>query len=120
MTPREAVDYLRGIVPAGDEKAKEALAAIDLGPIPDFYGKTMNLTTAWRVMDYSMTLGNFKEISKAYRETIYRMCEDLTGSENHIYQATALQQKIRADIDLFVQSVVDGTEFNKDYFKKNI
>ena len=140
MEAAEAVRYLSGIIPAGDEKAKEALKAIELAAIEtgfqraglsvprDFYGTETDMARVGKVMEYAMAFGNLKEISRAYREIAYNMVDwDREGSkfngivylkgytEEHIWQATALQQKIRADLDLFAQSVVDGREFEPGY-----
>jgi hypothetical protein len=98
-----------------------------------FYGTGLDMERVGKVIQFAVAFGNLKEISKAYREIAYDMVDwDKEGSpfngivyqkgytDLHIEQATVLQQRIRADLDLFVQSVVDGREFEVGYFYKQI
>jgi len=141
MEATEAVKYLSGVIGAtGDEKAKEALKTVELAAMEadaqhkrlnvprDFYGKDMDMLRVGKVLEYAVAFGNLKEILKACREIAYDMVDwDKEGSPfngivyrkkytaEHIRQATTLQQKIRADLDLFAQSVIDGREFDLGY-----
>ena len=99
-------------------------------PRKDFYSSELNMERVEEAINYLATNLTLKEILKATREISYdmvsyydenncaRIYKDKRFSMKVREQACRLQRLLSSACDLFLQSVIDGREFDEDYLEK--